>query len=230
VPRIPGPHIIHTLLQCPMGSDGAKRRQHSLVPHSMYWHQFWAGHLYIHWHDVNLTHGFDMDTHGGHASTYGKTECRYETAYKPHAFNFLALAFTTHINMSITRTLFNEVRPFFRLFDEVARGHPGYLAVNRPFGRQFEPFLQPLHPTIDLSEQGNEYIVEAEVPGVKKENLDVRVGDGGRCVTVEGQLYARSPSESESTDKMESACSNEVNESANESAAQGETKGKCCQW
>ncbi|KIJ54634.1 hypothetical protein M422DRAFT_153091 [Sphaerobolus stellatus SS14] len=42
-------------------------------------------------------------------------------------------------------------------------------------------------PFIDLSEQGNEYIVEAEVPGVKKENLEVRIGSNGRntpCAVV----------------------------------------------
>lgn len=71
---------------------------------------------------------------------------------------------------------------------------------------------------MDLSEQGNEYIVEAEVPGVKKENLNVQVGDGGRSITVEGQLYARSPSESESADKVETIGSN----GANQSGAQGE--------
>ena len=110
--------------------------------------------------------------------------------------------------MSITRNLFNEIRPFFRLFDDVSRAHPAYSIVNRPIGRQFDPFLQPRSPSIDISEQGNEYIVEAEVPGVKKENLDVRIGDGGRSITVEGQIFSRSPAESESSHASASSGSN----------------------
>ena len=43
-------------------------------------------------------------------------------------------------------------------------------------------------PAVDLSEEGNNYIVEAELPGVKKENLEVRVGDGGRSLTIEGKI------------------------------------------
>lgn len=44
-----------------------------------------------------------------------------------------------------------------------------------------------LHFDMTESEDGNSYIVEAEIPGVKKENLEVRIGDGGRSVTVEGK-------------------------------------------
>ena len=41
---------------------------------------------------------------------------------------------------------------------------------------------------MDLSEQGDNYIVEAELPGVKKENIEVRVGEGGRSITIEGKI------------------------------------------
>lgn len=43
-------------------------------------------------------------------------------------------------------------------------------------------------PAVDLSEEGNSYIVEAELPGVKKDNVEVRVGDGGRSITIEGKI------------------------------------------
>lgn len=44
---------------------------------------------------------------------------------------------------------------------------------------------------VDLTEEGNNYIVEAELPGVKRENLNVTVGDGGRSVTIEGKVFQR---------------------------------------
>jgi HSP20 family protein len=39
---------------------------------------------------------------------------------------------------------------------------------------------------VDVSEDGDNYVVETELPGVKKEDMEVRVGDGGRSVTIEG--------------------------------------------
>ncbi|KAF8502530.1 HSP20-like chaperone [Gautieria morchelliformis] len=124
--------------------------------------------------------------------------------------------------MSITRNLFKEVRPFFRLFDEVARAPPAYSLLNRPFGPQFDPILEPRRPSIDLSEKGDEYIVEAEVPGVKKENLNVRVGDGGRSITVEGRIFTRSPSESESSNTSGSV--ENSGSASNQTDTQGENK------
>jgi len=41
-----------------------------------------------------------------------------------------------------------------------------------------------------LREQGNKYVVEAEMPGVRKENVEVRIGDGGRSLTFEGKILA----------------------------------------
>ncbi|KAI0073754.1 HSP20-like chaperone, partial [Panus rudis PR-1116 ss-1] len=35
------------------------------------------------------------------------------------------------------------------------------------------------------------YIVEAELPGVKRENVEVRIGDGGRSLTIEGKIVNR---------------------------------------
>jgi len=93
--------------------------------------------------------------------------------------------------MSLSRTVFNEFRPFFHLFDDIARAaRPSYASGYRQFDHAFDAFAR--HPAVDLSEEGDKYVVEAEVPGVKKENLDVRVGDGGRSVTIEGKIISRS--------------------------------------
>ncbi|KAF7979075.1 hypothetical protein HWV62_43573 [Athelia sp. TMB] len=65
-----------------------------------------------------------------------------------------------------------------------------------PYSRSLfdSPFFQPsniLRPSLDIRDQGKEYVVEAHLPGVKKENLDVHVGDAGRSVTIEGKTYRK---------------------------------------
>lgn len=50
-------------------------------------------------------------------------------------------------------------------------------------------------PAVDLHESDREYIVEAELPGVKKDNVEVRVGDNGQSITIEGKFDIRSPAE-----------------------------------
>ncbi len=51
---------------------------------------------------------------------------------------------------------------------------------------------------MDLTEHGNEFVVEAELPGVKKENIEIRIGDGGQSLTIEGRSFVRSAAASES--------------------------------
>jgi len=42
-------------------------------------------------------------------------------------------------------------------------------------------------PAVDVYEEGDKYIVAADLPGVKKEDVEVRVGEGGRSITIEGR-------------------------------------------
>lgn len=98
--------------------------------------------------------------------------------------------------MSIARQLFREFRPFFQMLDEP-------LGFGRQITRSSYPTTRSLfddpsfnvashaRPAVDVSEDGNSYIVEAELPGVKKEDVDVRIGDGGRSVTIEGRILRR---------------------------------------
>lgn len=96
--------------------------------------------------------------------------------------------------MSIARQLLHEFRPFFRMLDEpLTRGSIG-------FGRSRSLFDEPFFalnremlrgPAVDVSEAADgRYVVEAELPGIKKENLEVRLGDGGRSLTIQGKLFA----------------------------------------
>lgn len=105
-------------------------------------------------------------------------------------------------DMSITRQLFNEFRPFFRMFDDaafrplaVAPRHHRHRDVNDPFQAFFGAGMGSSlgrAANVEMTEEANEFIVEAELPGVKKENLEVTVGDNGRSITIEGKVFARS--------------------------------------
>lgn len=78
----------------------------------------------------------------------------------------------------------------------------------------YDPYLQRRHgrrhhqggggefwqsPALNVHEEQGTYIVEAEVPGVKKENVNLRVGDGGRSLTIEGRALNRFSSSSQPT-------------------------------
>ncbi|KAI0086539.1 HSP20-like chaperone [Irpex rosettiformis] len=78
------------------------------------------------------------------------------------------------------------------MLEEPLGRSPAYLGpAHRPFIEDSffrDSFQNALRPAVDVSEQGNNYIVEAELPGVQKENVQVRIGDGGRSVTIEGKV------------------------------------------
>jgi len=102
--------------------------------------------------------------------------------------------------MSLSR----QFRPLFRLLDEpFGRHYPSTNAVSRnspSFGAFFnDPFFNRSDfemnlPAVDLTEHANEFVVEAELPGVKKENVEIRIGDGGQSLTIEGKSLVRSSS------------------------------------
>jgi len=113
--------------------------------------------------------------------------------------------------MSISRQLLREFRPLFRMLEEpISRqGLPAsYFGFNNPFGRSglFDslPILE--RPALDVNEEGDKYVLEAELPGVKKDNIEVRIGDAGRSVTIEGKVVdqRRQPEAAEVGDTTES--------------------------
>ena len=62
-----------------------------------------------------------------------------------------------------------------------------------PFGREDPPFVR--QPPVDLADNGREFLLTAELPGVKKEDLDLQV-------TPEGiEIGAETQSESEDRGK-----------------------------
>ncbi|KAK0439790.1 HSP20-like chaperone [Armillaria borealis] len=97
--------------------------------------------------------------------------------------------------MSIARQLFHEFRPLFRMLEEPITRTPASWGVrSHPF---FDDpfFFSPgfTRPAVDVTEQGNKYIVEADLPGVAKENVEVRIGEGGRSLTIEGKVVSKGP-------------------------------------
>ncbi|KAK0221819.1 HSP20-like chaperone [Armillaria fumosa] len=97
--------------------------------------------------------------------------------------------------MSIARQLFREFRPLFRMLDEpITRTPASWNMRSHPFFD--DPFFSTpgfTRPAVDVTEQGNNYIVEADLPGVAKENVEVRIGEGGRNLTIEGKVVSKGP-------------------------------------
>lgn len=114
--------------------------------------------------------------------------------------------------MSIARQLFREFRPLFQMFDEpLGRSALGYgLPQHRSVFA--DPFFGPantLRPAVDVVEEGEKYIVEADLPGVKKDNVDITIGDGGRSITIQGKTARGRQTAPQSQDTDDSSAANE---------------------
>ena len=99
--------------------------------------------------------------------------------------------------------------PFVR--DPFFAGHRGQHFTEPLFSIAFNPTGRQL--AVDLSEQGDTYLIETEVPGFKKENIDVKIGDGGRSITVSGKLVSQTEAPTEETNKegmQLNSCRNEL--------------------
>lgn len=84
-----------------------------------------------------------------------------------------------------------------RLITRTPRGRPfGWL--DNDLDNMFEGFLSPEHgfdetsshdlvPAVDVSENENEFVVRAEVPGVRKEDVNVTVENGVLTISAESK-------------------------------------------
>ncbi|KAG9120217.1 hypothetical protein FRC07_004374, partial [Ceratobasidium sp. 392] len=68
--------------------------------------------------------------------------------------------------MSLTRSLLNDFRPLFRLIEDPFFSAPSYALSRGARPESWQPFagLQR-QAAVELSEDGNEIVVQAEVPG-----------------------------------------------------------------
>jgi len=123
--------------------------------------------------------------------------------------------------MSLARQFFREMRPLFRMLEEPLGSPSAFGGFHRSL--LDDPFFRSpatLQPAVDVSEEGNKYVIEAELPGVKKENINVRVGDGGRSVTIEGKVVSRR-SETQAPDVTNNAESSPAIEGSAQSNGEG---------
>ncbi|KAH7102540.1 HSP20-like chaperone [Auriculariales sp. MPI-PUGE-AT-0066] len=98
--------------------------------------------------------------------------------------------------MSLSRNLLNELRPLFRVLEDPFFHQPAALWTGAQQSVPRVPYsafnrLGVSRPAVDLHESGNEYVVEAELPGVKKDNIEVSIGDNGQSITIEGKVVMR---------------------------------------
>ncbi|KAH7909027.1 hypothetical protein BJ138DRAFT_1127985 [Hygrophoropsis aurantiaca] len=95
--------------------------------------------------------------------------------------------------MSIAHRLFCELRPLVHMLEEplgkstAAYGIPARALLDDPFFA----FPNAACPAVDVTEHRDKYIVEADLPGVKREDVVVRIGDYGRSVTIEGKTSSQ---------------------------------------
>lgn len=102
--------------------------------------------------------------------------------------------------MSFSDSFFRDFRPLFHVLDE-PYGHGQPSTVSRRNGNSGpisffdDPFFNNTRrlrsPAVEINEEGDHYVVEAELPGVKKEDIDVRIGDAGRSLTIEGKSFRK---------------------------------------
>lgn len=83
------------------------------------------------------------------------------------------------------------------LFNRMQPGRWPRLTVQGESGVSFE-----WAPTADISETEKEYLIRAELPGMKKEDVKVTVGDG--VLTIEGQRKQQKEEKTERFHRVES--------------------------
>jgi len=111
--------------------------------------------------------------------------------------------------MSSNRSLFNELHPLFHVLDEQYRTQidPFFVVPRERRGhraREQSAMLDaiidgplPRTPQVFVTDEVDRFIVETELPGVPKENLDVSFADGGRSLTIKGSTISSFPAQEE---------------------------------
>lgn len=97
--------------------------------------------------------------------------------------------------MSLTRNFLREFRPMFRMLEDPFFGRAPVAYNGRGRSVFDDPFFglaqSGLRPAVDVAEEGNSFIIEAELPGVRKEDINVEIGDNGRSVIIQGKIVRR---------------------------------------
>lgn len=148
----------------------------------------------------------------GDGSILSKKHIRKHSTTLYHTQSLLTIAYHHHSTPPLTKTTmsFNAFfHPFFQILDEpYLRRQPSTSSrtptttgtiTNPNTSSNFldDPFFfnttsrRLRTPAVEINEEGDHYVVEAELPGVRKEDVDVRIGDAGRSLTIEGKSVRR---------------------------------------
>lgn len=87
----------------------------------------------------------------------------------------------------------------FREMDEMLRGFRGGL----PMPRELTGPLADFTPAVDIAEKDKEYLVKAQLPGVKKEHVKVELLNG--VLTLAGERKYEKEEKSEKMHRVETA-------------------------
>ena len=99
----------------------------------------------------------------------------------------------------MTLVSWSPFREFEDLFSRYNRLGGGRLLPGE--GKQ-ERAIADWRPAADISETGKEYLIKAELPAVKKENVDVSVHDG--VITIKGERRIEKSDDDEKQHRVES--------------------------
>ena len=131
--------------------------------------------------------------------------------------------------MSLDQFL-NQFRPFFQMLEdpEIRYGNraPAVTWKNIPFeSLALRGPRTPVEPAVDLKDAGDAFIVEADVPGVDKKDVDVEVGKGGRTLTIRGSVTRRFQGDSDRPQEEEGKQSNSAAKQESQAqSANGQTE------
>lgn len=113
--------------------------------------------------------------------------------------------------------------PFYSM-DDMFKGLPALFGRLTPFSGQTNTEWSP---SVDISETGEEYLIRAALPAVKKEEVSVTVDDG--MLTLSGERRQKEEQKDEKLHKVESfygsfSRSFALPDTVDESAIRAETK------
>ncbi|KAF8713256.1 small heat shock protein (HSP20) family, partial [Rhizoctonia solani] len=124
--------------------------------------------------------------------------------------------------MSLTRSLLNDFRPLFRMIEDPFFSSP---SIFPRYARSdaWQPFAAlQRQAAVEVTEDGNDVVVHAEMPGVKKENLDVHLSNDGQSLTIEGHVHRIS--QASATPAADSTDQTTADNSASTAVAEGSSQ------
>jgi HSP20 family protein len=78
-----------------------------------------------------------------------------------------------------------------RRFDNILFGHPFISRMSRRFPTEVGEWM----PTVEMLEKADKFIVRAELPGMKKEDIDISVSDNNLTITGERKTESETKEE-----------------------------------